>query len=284
MFHWDNGSVPPSGPAMKYGDAVQLFDVKAFATMIKKTGANYIIFTANHGGINFPAPLKEWEAIHPGGTTKRDLIADMAGALNGLGIKLIVYLHAQIMADPKFKSQYSGMPETEFSNSSVRMITAIGNRYGNRIAGFWFDSFLDIETQYPTFPYKLFYEAAKMGNPDRLVAITNWIYPINTEWQDYWGGELFVTGNPPSSLPLSDGPGKGLPFQALVTLFGDWVHSKQDGPMEAPIYSVDELGTFINATKGKGAVTINTGLYQDGTIGEVQSNYFKQLRKYVYGN
>lgn len=284
MFHWDNGSVLPSGPPMKYTDAVQAFNVTAFAEMVKKTGSNYIIFTANHGGTNFPAPLKEWEADHPGGTTKRDLIAEMADALNARGIKLIIYLHAQIIADPNFESHFSKMPETQFSNSAIKMVTAIGNRYGNRIAGYWFDSFLDIETQYPNFPYKRFYEAAKTGNPDRLVAITNWTYPINTGWQDYWGGELFVTGNPPSTLPQSDGPANGLLFQALVTLFGDWVHTKQDSPMEPPIFPVEELGSLINASKGKGAVTINTGLYQDGTIGEEQTKYFEQLRKYVYGN
>jgi Alpha-L-fucosidase len=288
MFHWDNGSVPPSGLPLKYADAVRSFNVAAFAAMVKKTGAGYVIFTANHGGTNFPAPLKEWEAVHPGGTTKRDLIAEMANALNAEGIKLIIYLHAQIIADPNidphFESHYSNMHETPFANSAIKMITAIGNRYGHRIAGYWFDSFLDIETQYPHFPYKRFYQAAKAGNPDRLVAITNWTYPINTMWQDYWGGELFVTGNPPAALPQSDGPAKGLPFQALITLFGDWVHTKQNSPMDPPIYTVDELGNFINAVQGRGAVTLNTGIYQDGTIGKEQTRYFDQLRERVYGH
>jgi hypothetical protein len=53
--------------------------------------------------------------------------------------------------------------------------------------------------------------------------------------------------------------------------------------MEPPIYSVNELGDFIIATKGKGAVTINCGLFQDGTIGTSQKNYLEKLRNYVYG-
>lgn len=286
MFHWDNGSRMPDGSRLPYADAVQAFDVVAFADMVKRAGAAYVIFTPNHGGTNFCAPLQEWEQAHPGGTTKRDLIADMADALHVLGIKLFLYLHVQLLADPgfdpSFNSHYSTMTATDFCRSAVRMITAVGDRYGRRIAGYWFDSFLDIDVQYLDFQYRSFYEAAKAGNPDRLVAITNWIYPIDTEWQDYWGGELFVTGNPPTSLPLTEGPGRGLPFQALITLFGDWVHTK-DGPMELPVYSVAELGDLINQTKGKGAVTINTGMYQDGTIGPVQAAYLDALREYVYG-
>jgi alpha-L-fucosidase len=70
--------------------------------MVKKTGARYVIFTPNHDGINFPAPLREWEALHPGGTTKRDLIMDMANALNLQGIKLIMYVHVQTASDPNY--------------------------------------------------------------------------------------------------------------------------------------------------------------------------------------
>jgi len=286
MFHWDNTSVPPRGPASSYTDAVNNFDVKAFAAMVKKTGASYVIFTPNHGNINFPAPIKEWEAMHPGGTTKRDLVMEMADALNAQGIKFIMYMHTQTASDPNytsFKSHTTKMTERDFAESAIKIVTAIGNRYGNRVAGYWFDSFLDIELQYPHFPYQRFYEAAKAGNPNRLVAITNWAYPILTAWQDYYGGELFVPGNPPTTLPLSGGPAKGLPFQALITLFGDWVHHQQDTPIAPPIYSVNELGDFIKATEGKGSVTINTGLYQDGTIGEQQTLFYDQLRQYVYG-
>jgi hypothetical protein len=51
-----------------------------------------------------------------------------------------------------------------------------------------------------------------------------------------------------------------------------------------PIFTGDELSDFINATKGKGAVTLNTGIYQNGTIGEEQTRYFKELRKRVRGS
>jgi hypothetical protein len=163
------------------------------------------------------------------------------------------------------------------------MVTAIGKHYGNRVAGYWFDSFLDIELQYPNFPYKLFYESAKAGNPNRLVAVTNWAYPLLTPWQDYYGGELFVPGKPPGIMPSSDGPAKGLPFQALITLFGDWVHHKPNTPIAPPVYSIKELGGLIKSTEGKSLITINSGLYQDGTIGEQQTEFYDQLKDYVYG-
>jgi hypothetical protein len=285
MFHWILGTMPRSGQQMKYADAVNAFNVSAFADMVQKTGASYIIFTANHVNPHFPAPLKEWEAVHPGWTTKRDLIGEIADALNARGIKLILYIHVQSMADPTWKNDHrTVINQTRFADTAIKLISEVGNRYGTRVAGYWFDSFGDIETQYPDFPYERFYRASKAGNSARLVAVTNWIYPIVTDWQDYWGGEVFVIGNPPSHLPLRTGPARGLPFHALLALNGNWVHTAPNSPIKPPIFTVDELSNFIKATKGKGAITIDTPIYQDGSIGKEQSYYFEQLRERVYGH
>jgi hypothetical protein len=59
MFHWDNTSVPRSGLPLEYSAAVRAFDVKSFLDMVSESGASYVIFTANHGGSDFPASLKE---------------------------------------------------------------------------------------------------------------------------------------------------------------------------------------------------------------------------------
>lgn len=107
--------------------------------------------------------------------------------------------------------------------------------------------------------------------------------PVDTKWQDYYAGELVTTGNAPVSIPQSYGAGRGLPFHALLALYGEWVHAWANTPIKSPIFTIEELSRFINATKGKGAVTLNTGIYQDGTIGEEQTQYFEQLHERVYG-
>jgi hypothetical protein len=193
------------------------------------------------------------------------------------------HTHVASMADTTIKKDHSDLNTKQFTEEAIKLISEIGHRYGNRLAGYWFDDFYEIETRYSDFPYRLIYEACKAGNPRRLVSLTNWIYPSETLWQDYWGGELFVTGNPPIERIQTDGAGKGLPFQALLALYGDWVHVWPNTPIKPPVFTVDELGNFINATKGKGAVTLNAGIYLDGTIGEDQTKYFEELRLHVYG-
>jgi hypothetical protein len=286
MFHWTAQTMPRFGPQMKYVDAVEAFNVPAFAHMVQKTGANYVIFTANHQDPHFPAPLKEWEAVHPGWTIKRDLIGEIAEALNTRGIKLILYINTPGMGNfyTPGMGNHPNASEPEFISTVIKLITEVGKRYRTSIAGYWLDSFNYIDPHYPHFPFKRFYDACKAGYAHRLIALNTWILPIDTLWQDYWAGELVTTGNPPTSLPMSYGPARGLPFHALLTLFGDWVHIRPNKPIKPPIFTVDELSNLINATKGKGAVTINTGIYQDGSIGKEQTLFFEQLRKRVYGH
>jgi hypothetical protein len=48
--------------------------------MVAATGAGYVLFTVGHAEPYCPAPLKSWEKYHPGMTTRRDLIAELADA------------------------------------------------------------------------------------------------------------------------------------------------------------------------------------------------------------
>ncbi|HTE39340.1 MAG TPA: hypothetical protein VK629_00835, partial [Steroidobacteraceae bacterium] len=78
MFHWTSESQPRRGSAVSYGQAVDAFNVAAFARMVESTGARYAIFTVNHAHPHCPAPIKSWERIHPGSTTRRDLLGEIA--------------------------------------------------------------------------------------------------------------------------------------------------------------------------------------------------------------
>ena len=91
MFHWTSQSVNKDGSQKSYTEAVDDFDLKAFVEMVKSTGAGYVLFTIGHAKPYCPAPFKSWEKYHPGHTTKRDLIAEMADALNTESIKLVLF-------------------------------------------------------------------------------------------------------------------------------------------------------------------------------------------------
>ena len=98
MFHWTSQSVGKDGTHKPYAQAVDDFDVKRFAEMVEETGAGYVLLTIGHAKSYCPGPIKAWEKYHPGKTTRRDLIAEMADALNAKGIKLMCYLNVASLA------------------------------------------------------------------------------------------------------------------------------------------------------------------------------------------
>jgi len=95
MFHWTDFTQPRDGIKKSYPDAVDAFGVNAFASLLEEMGAGYVIFTLNHAHPHCPAPIHSWEAVHPGWTTRRDLIGDIAGALEKRRIRLILYINSR---------------------------------------------------------------------------------------------------------------------------------------------------------------------------------------------
>lgn len=272
MFHWTSQAAPRAGASQNYATAVAEFNVQAFVQMVASTGADYIIFTTNHAAPHFPAPLSEWEKLHPGQTTERDLVRELADELDKHDIALILYFATHIYADLEHADR------THFTDANVRLLSEVGERYGRSIAGFWLDGWYQAAEKYGDLPYKEVYRASKAGNADRLLALNSWIYPIVTPWQDYWAGETFSIPTVPSARIIDDGPGTGLRYHALLALEGEWVHTAHDTPIPAPVLDTGELLKFINASAGKGPVTLNVLIYQDGTISEPSMNVLRQVR------
>src|ERR1700757_5288562 len=48
MFHWTDFTQPRAGTKKPYPDAVDGFDVNAFASLMEEMGAGYVVFTVNH--------------------------------------------------------------------------------------------------------------------------------------------------------------------------------------------------------------------------------------------
>ena len=179
MFHWTDRSAPESGNLRPYADAVRDFDVTRWADMVAETGAAYACVTANHESPHFPAPLTYWESIHPGMTTGRDLIADMAQALRERNIRMMLYLNS-----PSFACR-DGRSIDEYLELNERMLYEVGDRYGAEIAAYWLDGW-DLPFRfYGRFPIERVFAAAKTGYSDRLVGFNHWIFPVATRRQEY---------------------------------------------------------------------------------------------------
>ena len=55
---------------------------------------------------------------------------------------------------------------------------------------YWLDSWFQTDESYPNLPFDELDRAIKAGYPERLVAYNYWAFPSETDWQDYWSGEL----------------------------------------------------------------------------------------------
>jgi hypothetical protein len=277
MFHWTSQSVQPNGTIKKFEDAVNEFDVEQFANMVNETGAGYVVFTIGHAESYCPAPIKSWEKVHSGHTTQRDLIEEIANALNSNGIQLICYINGPLGFNLPVKTEPSPEDKRAFVYNFKNMLTEMGNRYENKIAGYWFDSWYQIFERFPEVPFEEFNKAAKTGNKDRIICLNSWIYPTVTPWQDYWAGEVVNPIDLPENGYMKDGPVTDLPYQALLIMEPYWVQKKAEMP--EPHFNSEKLGKYIQECMNNGgAVTVNLGIYQDGTVGEKALQVMREVK------
>ena len=279
MFHWTSRSAPKKGPILPYQEAVKRFDVERFANMVRATGAGYVIFTVNHADPHCPAPIRSWEKYHPGWTTKRDLIREIADALQARGIRLMLYFASHVLG--KMGETDSGT----YLRAHQEILTEFGKRYGRKISGYWFDGWYQSLEQYPDIDPRELWSAVKAGNPDRVVAYNSWIYPVETDWQEYWAGEVGGPVRPASSRFSERGPAIGLQQHALWFLDAPWVHQKLESEMEPLRFKNEELIRYVEESmRHQGAVTLNVGIFQDGEIGTAAFEQLQALRTAVWSH
>jgi alpha-L-fucosidase len=274
MFHWTSESVNPNGSCKPYADAVKEFNVKKFADMVEETGAGYIIFTIGHAEPFCPAPLKSWEKYHPGKTTERDLIKEIANALGAKKIKLMCYVPSHVVA------KYNKVDDMDFMKIHLEILQEMGERYGDKIAGYWFDDWYRCFEQHPNVSFEAFFKATKVGNPDRIIALNSYIYPPVTLWQEYWAGEVTYPVAPPVNGFMNDGPAPNLRYHALLIMEPYWVQTKPE--VSDPKWNAEEFSKYIRDCMAEGgAVTINMGIYQDGTVGKKALQVMKRVRNNI---
>jgi len=281
MFHWTSQSVQPDGSIKIFEDAVNDFDVERFSNMVHETGAGYVIFTIGHAESYCPAPLKSWERIHPGHTTHRDLIEELANALDKKSVRLICYLHGPLTFKFAKEGKATRNENQAFIANYTDILTEMGIRYQNKIAGYWFDSWYHIFEGFPKVPFEDFYKATKVGNENRIVCLNPWIYPDVTPWQDYWAGEVQDPIGIPENGYMKNGPSPYLPYQALLTMEKHlWVQKKPG--ISNPKYSADQLSTYIKkCMENSGAVTINLAIYQDGSVGKKALQVMRKVKEII---
>ncbi|GHU66438.1 hypothetical protein FACS1894184_04410 [Clostridia bacterium] len=295
FIHWTERTKPRYGKELSYHDAVDQFDVEAFADQCRRMGAKYVIFTAEHVSMFFPAPIASWLKYHPGDyTTKRDLIAELIDALGKRDIQLWMYLHIPMMANypPVYKDEFnftneelrSVADQDEMCNRVCEMLTEIGARYGEGIKGYWLDGWHLAILKYGIDPTERVYAATKVGNPNRCTSFAFGVRcPTFTPWQDYACGETRVIGALPVDGKYARGQNKGYLYHSIIVLDDDWWHDYYDSPIAPPQYTADQLAPYLRGCMDNGGlVSINTAVYQDGSVGMETLRVMEQTKRWVY--
>jgi hypothetical protein len=294
------------------------FDVPSFVKQVKQTGAAYVIWSISWWGYRMDAPLTSVNAIVQvaGGsinpsfaTTSRDLIGEVATALQAEGIRFVLYYHlgseepiwwaAQKFPTSTFSLTGTGDRSTFLKNWQT-VVKEIGERYGTKLDGIIFD---DGVSYYPA-PFELMEQIARTGDPHRLVSWNSWIMPRLTDFQDVWFGEGSI-GTPFKGSNVvggngifPSGPQTGLLEQGMFPIDIDWgitipgnqlqisTKSSYNSYFAHTTVPTDSNGLtqlVANASARNAPLSINYMMYEDGSVAEADLARLNDVRQAIRG-
>jgi hypothetical protein len=300
MFQWTNRATPPEGGIKPWEEKVQDFKLDAFVDMVESTGAAYVLWSVTWGEQYISAPLESLDALIAGRTTKRDLLGEMADLLHDRGIKLIFYYHYGYDCNHSIDAEWmeaSGgykADKTEFYDNWMAIISEMGDRYGEKLDGWWFDGgqryFNCHFDNTPgdqgmlSAPFKELTLAAKSGNRDRVVAYNSWVKPRLTEYQDYYAGEgaHLPVGLRSGQGFFESGPQAGLLAHGCFVFERKWGHIELDTPISKPKYRLGKLTKMVTKAKAdRYPLSINLEMYEDGSVSPDSVELLQQLSAIV---
>jgi alpha-L-fucosidase len=264
--------------------AVEKFDVPALAKQLEAAGAKYFVLTLgqNSGYFNSPnAAYCKRTGYAPGERcSKRDLPADLYAALKPKGIRLMLYLPCQTPNGDARAQKAFGLPEgakdqpidPEFAKKWAEVIREWSVRYGDKVAGWWFDGAYE-HVKFNEAIAEIYARAVKEGNPKAIVTFNPGVKVIHyTEAEDYTAGEL---NEPFSEIPAGRWL-KGSQWHALTYLGSNWGQRNTRYPEDQWVKWVRDV-----TAKG-GVVTLDMGPNYDAKtapVGALAESQFEQAKK-----
>ncbi len=260
---------------------VDPFDVESLAAQLETVGAKYFVITLgqNSGYLNSPnATYSKYTGYAIGEKcSKRDLPLDLYRALQPKGIKLMLYLPCQTPNEDKRAQKAFGLREgsqdqplsLEFAGKWAEVIQEWSDRYGDKVAGWWFDGGYE-HIQFNEAIAQVYASAVKHGNPNAIVSFNPGVKMVHyTQAEDYTAGEL---NEPFDSVPASRWL-KGSQWHALTYVGSNW--GKRDTRFSNEQW-VKWVGSV--ATKG-GVVTLDMGPNYDSQAGPIGSLASAQVQQ-----
>ncbi len=300
MFQWTNRATPPEGPVKPWQEKVDTFDLDGFVETVVESGAAYVLWSVTWGNQYVSAPVESLDALIKGRTTKRDLLGEMADALHARDIKLIFYYHYGYDCNHSIDAEWmeaSGgykADKTEFYRNWMAIVSELGERYGDKLHGWWFDGGqryynchfdgTPADQGILSAPFKELTLAARAGNPERIVAYNPWVKPRLTEYQDYYAGEGAHVSSGMEGGVFRAGPQEGLQGHGCFIFERKWGHIEPDTVIPKPKFTLKKLKSLVErAQKEQFPLSINLEMYEDGSVSPDSLALLKKLRMAIRG-
>ena len=203
MVHWiAPGPVETGRSAADLNRAVDAFDLAGFLRDFEATRARWLIFTVGQNTGCYASPNATLDRLAgKGHCSRRDLVAEIADGVRGLGARFVAYLPGEVQAPPLSLRKALGWteePETaqaEFQKRYLEVIAEWAVRWGSRVDGWWIDGCYDWPIFRNTrYDWPAWYRALRAGNPRAALAFNDGCccvgrpFPLRPE-HDYLSGE-----------------------------------------------------------------------------------------------
>jgi hypothetical protein len=279
------------GRQTSWDECVREFDVDRFADAMRDAGAGYVVFTMNQRTRFLIAPNAAFDRISgyaPGeACARRDLVLDLHAALARRNIPLMLYTTGDgPREDAKAGAAFHwGAPvTTNFLYRWSEVIREYGERYGDKVKGWWVDGCYRVHGNLAYNDEKLgiLAGALKAGNPQRIVAFNNGVDPRVMPYSihdDYTCGEQNVFHDRPVSRWLNGEQWHILSFLGHPTEGNHLSAGWGDAGIR---YGREDLGEYIaDVNQAGGVVTIDVMLFRDGGLDRSQLELLKGLRREI---
>ena len=273
------------GKQTSWDECVKEIDTEAFAEQMSQAGAGYVIFTMHQITRHLAAPNATYDRLtgyKPGqACATRDIVEDLYQALHKRNIRLMLYWtgdgpRADKQAATGLKYPYNAGQHnkvtTEFVRNWASVVREYGERYGDKVAGWWVDGC------YPNIGYDqekmgILAGALRAGSPKRIIALN---VGVQDKVRAYSKHEDYTTGEQNQFKDIPSGRWVNGEQWHVLSYLGS---SHQGWGMPGSKYTKQQLIDYVHACNQKGGVvSIDVMLFRDGRLDRSQLEILKALR------
>ena len=286
--------IPSQMSAAEWNRFVDGFDVRGFSEQASEAGVGWVIFCLDDHYFAWPcAPnqaFDQFTGYAPGEKcSRRDLIRDLADALNAKGVKLICYFAglngymkeptvsaALNDATPRGTYNDKSPPSPESRRRRLAVLKEYADRYQDRIAGWWFDGMGPEIYKAAPGDWTTIRSIVRSPNPAAVIAFS---YGANEQACLCQGVDDFTGGDTWSKQDLKQLTPERLPAQSGVVWHGKiYCGNIYHGQGDSNQFSDQELIDWINTCNRQGGVCTLDWPF-DPKTGRLKDFGFEQLKR-----